>query len=128
MSPVTWQRVEEGEKVQTLSYSGIETALGWARGSIRRYLDGGPPPVPDDEPATSHAPTILEASHEQLLDELRRRHESLRAELERRLYPVLSSTQDAETAESVRARGSMPGLPMGERQQDGDDVARGGNP
>lgn len=110
-SPITWEKVETGKDVDELSFTKIELALGWAAGSMQAYLDGGPEPAPAPQPteprdADELPPRLNQATFDELTAEMRRRHEALRAELGRRLAPVLA---EQETAESVRARGMIPG-------------------
>jgi transcriptional regulator with XRE-family HTH domain len=62
MSPVTWGRVEKGLPARTLSYAGIEAVLGWARGSIDRFLRDRSEPTPADEPPTGESVTPPNAS------------------------------------------------------------------
>lgn len=40
MSATTWQRVEEGKSVRTLTYRGVEEVLGLQRGILDEILDG----------------------------------------------------------------------------------------
>lgn len=42
----TWSRLESGESMSERNYFAVEHALDWERGSIRRYLRGGPLPGP----------------------------------------------------------------------------------
>lgn len=47
ISKDTWQRVEEGRRVQKASYAKIDRALGWAVGSCLLVLEGREPVLAD---------------------------------------------------------------------------------
>lgn len=148
MSAMTWNRVEvQAEPVKPLSYSGVERALGWAPGSIREYLNGGPEPAeaePDelesteieqiaraaaynvverwrDQARRTEGPGIYVASDAELLDELGRRLG------QRRGHGVQPDEEPGatETAQSVTARGMVPGRELIE-QPEGPNRAEGG--
>lgn len=62
MSPVTWTRVEQAKTVRSLTYAGIERALGWPSGTLESLASGGTPPAterptqpPPDRPADAQA-------------------------------------------------------------------------
>lgn len=59
MSPDTWARVEEGASVRPTTYARIESVLGWSAGSILRYLEGGPEPIPE-RPQRRPEPDVTE--------------------------------------------------------------------
>jgi transcriptional regulator with XRE-family HTH domain len=41
MSVKTWTAVEDGKPVRPTTYTGVEDALQWKRGSVSAVLDGG---------------------------------------------------------------------------------------
>jgi len=46
LSRASYYNVRDGKTVRPLTYRKIEVALEWERGSIQRYLAGGPEPTP----------------------------------------------------------------------------------
>lgn len=141
MSPMTWRRVEESRTVRGLTYSGVENALEWPNGSIRNYLAGGEAPAPVERPSRpANAPTIFEATWDQLLSEVDRRY---RYAIQAHHRPKTDGSSGLvlpageETAESVRAQGMLPGRPMRDEEEDhasedqtgdeGEDHASGGH-
>lgn len=128
MSPMTWRRVEEAQSVRDLTYSGVEHALGWPSGSIRSYLAGGDEPRSVEQAQRpANAPTIYEASWEQLWGEVDRRyrHAIATGAGQETGGPAtgLASLAEQESAESVSARGMIPLRPT---QAGEDDAASGG--
>lgn len=57
MSPVTWTRVESGERVRALTYAGIDFAVAWMTGGSLRFIETGQLPVTADDEATPTSPT-----------------------------------------------------------------------
>ena len=41
----TWRRLEQGLPIRSHNYAKVETALDWASGSIRLFLDEGKTPI-----------------------------------------------------------------------------------
>lgn len=64
MSPVTWSKVERGERVRGLTYAGIEKVLGWAPGSVDRIFDGGEPIVLQNVPTPGRLPADFNLRNE----------------------------------------------------------------
>jgi hypothetical protein len=141
MSPQTWNNVEDGKNANRLTYAGVESALRWPSGSITAYLERGEAPESLPEPQTpdegEHGPPIGLASYDRILEELRHRHATMRDELARVLAqayapsptlddqrPHLAEAEAVDTAESVQARGGIPGLPLNEGGS--GDAAQGG--
>jgi len=101
MSPVTWGRVEKGLPVRSLSYAGIESVVGWARGSIDRYLLDRTEPT-DDGDATPEHPDIpmLDPDIEEVLRRMADpRTSEANREYMRQQLRLLASLPELDTAE-----------------------------
>lgn len=70
MSKDTWRRIEEGGKVQPMSYAKAEPVLGWATGSCTSILEGKEP-IPSRQSGHSGSVTISERPREDLDGEVR---------------------------------------------------------
>lgn len=73
----TWTAVENGEKVRTTTYVGVEDALEWKRGSVNAILDGGDatplePPAEDEPAEVEYAARVLELVRTQYGEEVYR--------------------------------------------------------
>lgn len=47
VSPVTWARIENGERVQTAKLAGVDRVFHWEPGTAEAILAGQDPPLPD---------------------------------------------------------------------------------
>lgn len=104
MSPVTWSKVERGERVRGLTYAGIEKVLGWLPGSVETVLDGGEPAAVQSEQAPGRLPAGFN-----LREEFRRiRGLTVSCETKLALIGEIIELYEAELAERRPGRETRP--------------------
>lgn len=108
VSKDTWQRVEEGEQVRSVSYAKLDKALSWAVGSCTVIAEGGEPVPVVDTGGGLMASVPLEALEEDIRQSVTNATIATAPDLTAREITALN----ARVMDELRKRGILP--PAGE--------------